>query len=160
MSHYNVTRRMKTALCVAYSTATDSTVATNSPVPLDSVDDLVGTAASGITISGNAITLPTGYWWFVKGSPQCYCDAGWIRYAWRDASSSSQYGRSGFLTTQKTAHLFGGDELATCLLDCTSSSVSIKLNIEGFSASSNINHSSTTHNYLSGRTRVLLWRLG
>ncbi len=160
MSHYNITRRMKTPVSMAYSTLNDSTVATNNPIPLNSITDLVGSTASSITISGNAITLPSGYWWYVKGSPQCYSDQGWIRYAWRDSTSNAQYGRSGFLTVQKTAWLFGGDELATCLVDCTSSSVSMKLNIEGFTLSSDINDSNTTHNYLSGRTRVLIWRLG
>lgn len=160
MSHYNISRRMKTPVAMVFSTLNDSAVVTNDPIPLNSIADLTGSTASTITISNNAITLPSGYWWYIKGSTQCYSDQGWIRYAWRDTTSNTQYGRSGFLTVQKTAWLFGGDELATCLLDCTSSSKTIELNIEGSSLSSDINDSDAAHNYLSGRTRVLIWRLG
>jgi len=160
MSHYQITRRMKASVVIASWSGSDGTVATNSPIPFDSAGDLLGSAASSVSITSNAITLPTGYWWWIKGSPQVYSDQGWIRYAWRDSTTNTQYGRSGFLTVQKTLHAFGGDELATALIDCTSAPVTVTLNIEGSSVTSDINDSNTTHNYLSGRVRALLWRLG
>lgn len=160
MSHHQITRRMKASVVIASWSGSDGAVATNSPIPFDTLGDLLGTAASTVSVASNEITLPSGYWWWIKGSPQVYSDQGWIRYAWRDATTSTQYGRSGFLTVQKTAHAFGGDELATALIDCTSGAVTVTLNIEGSSLSSDINDSSAANNYLSGRVRALLWRLG
>ena len=132
----------------------------NSPVPFDTLTDLQGTAASSISISSSEITLPSGYWWFIKGSPQCYLtyDYSNVRYAWRDTTSNSQYGRSGFIITQESGQNQGGDELACALIDCTSSSVTVTLNVESLTYASNFN-SSTSPGY-SGKTRAILWRLG
>ena len=160
MSHYNITRRLDVDIAVCRSSTFNTTaVSTNNLIPLTDVDNLVGDIASTITISSNEITLPSGYWWFVKGSPQAYIDSsiGWIRYAWKDTTSNAQYGRSGFLTIQEGANLFGGEELACCLLDCTAASKTIKLNIEGSSSVLRLNDTGASG--YSGQTRVLLWRI-
>ena len=160
MSHFQITRRLKCSIIMASWSGTNGSVTVNSPVPFDTLTDLQGTAASTVNITNNQITLPSGYWWFIKGSPQSLLEYNnsSVRYAWRDVSTNTQYGRSGFMTIQIASLTQGGDELACALIDCRSASVTVTLNVEAKFYATTFN--TTTANYHAGATRALLWRLG
>lgn len=160
MSYYNVGRRLRTSIVLVSSSTNDDAVSLNNPVPLNTKTDLIGSAASTISLSSNEITLPSGYWWYVKGSPQVHTNDGWISYKWTDTDTVTKYGRKGFLSMQERAWAFGGDELAICLLDCTTASKTIYLNVEGFTSTTVFNSTDAVQSPNSGKTRVQIWRLG
>ena len=140
VSSYNVTSSVGDA--VAFTTATD----------------LVGTSASSFSFSAGVVTLPANYWYWVKGTPQArFSDyAGYIQYQWK-TSGGTALGRRGTLITQETAQLFGGDDVACCLVDATSAAQDIKLVYDALSlVSSTSNNAYPTY---AGMTRAEVWRI-
>ena len=160
MSYYAVDRRLDCAVVMGYSTTTNDSVSVGGKVPINTLSDMIGSAASTLSVSSNEITLPSGYWWFVKGSPQVYTANGYISYQWYDTDNTTAYGRRGFMSMQERAWLEGGEELSTCLLDCTSAAKTIFLKVLSQQDTSTFNTTDATHSPYCGRTRVEFWRLG
>jgi hypothetical protein len=119
---------------------------------------MVGSMASGFSASSGVITLPSGYWYVVKGSVQARfsSNTGYIKYIWQTAASAD-LGRRGTLIMQEEPQLFGGDEIAICLVNAVSASVDIKLVVQSLSGITNLNN--TTDQRVAGWIRAEIWRI-
>jgi Tfp pilus assembly major pilin PilA len=127
-------------------------------IPFDGFTDMVGSTASGYSASSGVITLPSGYQYVVKGSVQARfsADTGYVKYIWQTAASAD-LGRRGTLIMQEEPQLFGGDEIAICLVDAVSASVDIKLVVQSLSGITNLNN--TTDQRVAGWIRAEIWRI-
>jgi hypothetical protein len=79
-----------------------------------------------------------------------------LRYIWKDDSTNSDLGRRGTLIMQEASHLFGGDEIAIALIDCTAATKDIKLEITDLVSVTNINNNSFPE--YASQTRAEIWR--
>ena len=158
MSHAAIQRRLKTSIVYASASGRNIAASAGTVVPFDTFTDLVGSSASGYSASSGVITLPSGYWYVVKGSLQARFSvkSGYIKYIWQD-SSSTDLGRRGTLIMQEEPQAFGGDEVAICLVDATSSSVDIKLVVQSLASISSINN--TADQRVAGWIRAEIWRI-
>lgn len=157
---YSLLQRSLTGCAIVYLEVSNYNVATSvgDAVQFTTATDLVGSSAASYSFSNGVVTLPSGYWYWVKGTPQCrFSDyAGYARYQWQTSSGTAQ-GRRGTLITQETAQLFGGDDIACCLIDATSTSQNIKLVYDTLSNVTNT--SNDFYPTYAGMTRAEIWRL-
>ena len=136
-------------------------VAVGTVVNYGSAVDLVGSGASGYSFSSGVISLVSGHWYLVKGTPMVRfapqpsgCK---LKYIWRDDSDDSDLGRRGTLIMQETQQNFGGDEIAIALIDCTSSAKDIKLVITELGNVNTLNND--LYPAYAPQTRAEIWRL-
>ena len=159
MAYSLIQRRLK--LNVAYLTvsSTDVSISANDTVAFSSPTDLIGSTASGYSVSSGVITLPSGYWYLLKSQLMVRLSdrQGYVKHIWRD-SSNNDLGRRGTLIMQEEPHAFGGDEIAIALVDCTSASKDVKVSIESLSDVNVLNYSLYTE--WVGGMRAEIWRLG
>ena len=159
MSYSVIQRRLK--LNVAYLTvaSTNVSISADDTVGFGSPTDLAGSTASGYSVNSGVITLPSGYWYLLKSQLMVrFTDRqGYVKHIWRD-SSNNDLGRRGTLIMQEEPHNFGGDELAVALVDCTSSSIDVKVSIESLAYVESLNYSQYTD--WAGGMRAEIWRLG
>jgi len=135
-----------------------TTFSVGDTISFSSAVDLLGSTASGYSFASGEITLPSGHWYLVKGAPQVRfaSQTGEYRYEWQTSGGTS-LGRRGTLLMQEEPKLFGGDELAVCLIDVTSAAQTIKLVI--LSASNITSLNSTVYPTYNGNTRAEIWKL-
>lgn len=160
MGYNRVHRRLKVE-GVVYCTPSSYDITTFSvgdTIGFGSAVDLVGSTASGYSFSAGEITLPSGHWYLVKGAPQVRFSSqtGECRYEWQTSGGTS-LGRRGTLLMQEEPKLFGGDELAVCLVDATSAAQTIKLVILSVSNITSLN--ATIYPTYNGNTRAEIWKL-
>ena len=157
MSFSLIQRRIKSSVIYADASGRNISASAGTVIPFDGFHDLVGSTASGFSASSGVITLPSGYWYVVKGSVQARfsSNTGYIKYIWQ-TGASADLGRRGTLIMQEEPQLFGGDEIAVCLVDAVSASVDIKLVVQSLSGITNLNN--TTDQRVAGWIRAEIWR--
>lgn len=157
MSHSVIQRKIKADILYASASARNISASPGNNIPFDTFTDLVGSKASGFSASAGVITLPQGYWYLVKGTLQARFSNrnGYIKYIWQDNVSKLDLGRRGTLIMQEEPQLFGGDEIAYCLIDATSSSADVSLVIETASNVTSLNN--TTDQRVAGWIRAEIW---
>lgn len=157
---YSLLQRHLTGCAIVYLEVSVYNVATSvgDAVQFTTATDLVGSSASAYSFSSGVVTLPSGYWYWLKGTPQCrFADyAGYAQYQWK-TSGGTALGRRGTLITQESAQLFGGDDIACCLVDATSASQDVKLVYDTLSNVTNT--SNNVYPTYAGMTRAEVWRL-
>ena len=157
---YSTLQRSLTGCDIVYLEVSSYNVSTSvgDAVVFTGATDLVGSSASGYSFSSGVITLPVNYWYWVKGTPQVRFSAysGYAKYQWK-TSAGTALGRRGTLITQETAQLFGGDEIACCLIDATSAAQDIKLVYDTLVSVTNT--SNNLYPSYAGMTRAEIWRL-
>jgi len=160
MSYSQIHRRLKAEVCYLKPAAYNVTVSLGDKINYGSAVDLVGTSASSYSFSSSVITLPSGYWYLVKGTPMVRFTQGTdarLRYIWRDNNTSTDLGRRGTLIMQEQPHLFGGDEIAVALIDATAAAVDVALVITDIQYVHNL--SNTSFITYASMTRGEIWRL-
>ena len=159
MTHSTIQRRLNHEVAYASFTTTNVTVSAGTVIPFASMTDLVGGSASSYSFSSGVITLPSGYWYMIKGQVQVRfaSQLGYIKYIWQDDADDSDLGRRGTLIMQEQPQLFGGDEIAMALIDCTSAAKDVKLVVESLANVTNLNTS--TDAAFAGGVRAELWRI-
>ena len=157
MSHSAIQRRLDVSVLYAAASARNIAVSASTVIPFDGFTDMVGSMASGFSASSGVITLPSGYWYLVKGTVQARFSAtsGYIKYIWQ-TSGGTDLGRRGTLIMQEEPQLFGGDEIAVCLVDATSASADIKLVVQSLGSVTSVNN--TTDQRVAGWCRAEIWR--
>lgn len=158
MSYSLIQRRIKASVAYASASARNISASAGTVIPFDGFTDMVGSTASGYSTSAGVITLPSGYWYVVKGSVQARFNdkSGYVKYIWRD-NTNSDLGRRGTLIMQEQPQLFGGDEFAVCVVDATAGSVDIKLVVESIANVTSLNN--TTDQRVAGWIRAEIWRI-
>ena len=158
MSYSTIQRRISASVSLAESSSRNIAASSGTTIPFDSFSDLVGNSSSSFSINSGLITLPSGYWYLVKGTVQARFSqkTGYVKYIWQD-SNSTDLGRRGTLIMQEQPQLFGGDEIAVCLIDANYSSVTIKLVIESISNVTSLNN--TTDQRVAGWSRAEIWQI-
>lgn len=158
MSYSEIQRRLKSDVIYYSSTLNNQSISAGGTIPWNTATDLIGSAASSYSVSSGVITLPAGYWYWLKAQLQVRFtqSTGYIKYIWRDASNVD-LGRRGTMIMQEQPQTFGGDELAVALVDATSASVDVKLVVQSLASVSEFN--STTETDYSGGSRAEIWRI-
>ena len=159
MSYSLIQRRLKLSTAYLTVSSTDISISADDVVQFASPTDLVGSTASGYSVSSGVITLPAGYWYLLKSQLMVRLSdrAGYVKHIWRD-DNDNDLGRRGTLIMQEEPHTFGGDEIAIALVDCSSSSKDVKVCIESLSDVNVLNYSLYTE--WTGGMRAEIWRLG
>ena len=161
MGYSPIHRRLKASVVYLKSAAYNYSVSVGDAVNYGSAINLIGSSASSYSFSSGVITLPSGYWYLVKGTPMARFEpapsGAKLKYIWKDDGTGTALGRRGTLIMQETAQLFGGDEIAICLVDCTSGAKDIKLEITEMGNVLNINN--TLYPTYASQTRAEIWRL-
>jgi len=148
---------------VSFSNAPQSTninLSVNGQIPFASITAQIGTAP---TLSSGNIVLPVGYWYYLESACQVYVPTGsvtkdhWVDIQWHDGSSYvGSIGRtSGYNLIDNGT--IGRDEKAFVLVDATSASVTLSLQIVAYGSTGlgQINYTSGHYIY-AGLGRAII----
>lgn len=150
---------------IQHTESTTQTITVGNKVQIGTIHNWFGSFSP--SISSDAITLPSGYWYYMETGIQTYVigsftssiDTSFQHY---NETSSSYVGTKatnfGVYGYSADLELFTRDASARALIDCTSSSVEISIKITANDGYNRINYNSG-HYVNAGIGRSIIWQL-